>query len=111
LLPLLSSDWALIRRARRARGIDAGKLPQALAGSAVLFASSVYALLVAAVRRATRLALAMDSRGFASANRRTAARVPVLRTRDWALVAATAATVTAANLAALMTGTWHALLG
>jgi len=111
LLPLLSADWALVRRARRARGIDAGRGPVAPAKSAALFASAVYALLVVAVRRATRLALAMDSRGFSSGKARTAARRQQVGRADWALVAVTVAVVAAANVLALVTGTWHAFLG
>ena len=108
LLPLLGLEWELIRRARRARGIDAGRSPW---GAASLFASTVYALLVAAVRRATRLALAMDSRGFASRGPRTAARRQVVQAADWALVGATAVVVAGANVLAVLTGTWHAFLG
>lgn len=111
LLPLLSADWALVHRARRARGIDAGRWPLAPFRSAALFASSIYALLVTAVRHATRLALAMDSRGFASAKRRTSARTQTVSPRDWALVAITTAVVAGANLAAVLTGTWHSFLG
>src|SRR5487761_632821 len=43
LLPLLSAEWDTIHRARRARGIDAGRSP---VRKARLFASSLYALLV-----------------------------------------------------------------
>lgn len=107
LLPLLGLEWDLIRRARRARGIDAGGSPWK---AAELFSSAVYALLVAAVRRATRLALAMDSRGFASRQPRSAARRQQVHGADWALVATTAAVVAGANALAVLTGTWHALL-
>lgn len=108
LLPLLTAEWTTIHRARRARGIDAGRSPS----SAVrLFASAVYALLVAAIRRGTRLAMAMDSRGFDSRSPRTTARQQQVRTPDWMLVAAVAAVVTAANTLAVLTGAWHPLLG
>lgn len=108
LLPLLGLEWDLIRRARRARGIDAAGSPFR---TVALFASTVYALLVAAVRRAIRLALAMDSRGFASRQPRTTARRQQVRAADWALVAVTAVVVAGANVLAVVTGTWHALLG
>ncbi|HLI58543.1 MAG TPA: energy-coupling factor transporter transmembrane component T [Solirubrobacteraceae bacterium] len=108
LLPLLAVDWATIRRARRARGIDAGHSPLA---AMRLFASAVFALLVAAIRRATRLAAAMDSRGFDSRRPRTAARRQRFRAADAALVAVTVAVVATANGAALAAGTWHPLLG
>lgn len=111
LLPLLSADWALISRARRARGIDAGGPPLNLVRGAMLFASRAYALLVAAVRRATRLALAMDSRGFGRCQQRTCARRQVMKRQDWGLIAAALVVVPTANVAALLTGTWHAFLG
>jgi energy-coupling factor transport system permease protein len=107
LLPLVSIDWQTIRRARRARGIDAGRSPL---GMAALFASAVFGLLVAAIRRATRLACAMESRGFDASGPRTAARRQVFRRSDWALVVGSAALVAGANLLALAAGTWHPLL-
>lgn len=108
LLPLLTAEWTTIHRARRARGIDAGRSPS----SAVrLFASAVYVLLVAAIRRGTRLAMAMDSRGFDSRSPRTIARHQQVRTSDWVLVAAVTAVVTGANTLAVLMGAWHPLLG
>jgi energy-coupling factor transport system permease protein len=108
LLPLLSSEWATIRRARRARGIDAGWSPVA---AVRLFGSTVFALLVAAIRRATRLAAAMDSRGFDSRRPRTAARRQSFGPADAALVAVVVAVVLIANGIAVATGTWHPVLG
>jgi energy-coupling factor transport system permease protein len=83
LLPLLSLEWQTIKTARRARGIDAGRNP---VRGLELFAGTVFTLLVGAVRRATRLALAMDARGFDAAGPRTVARPQVLRPSDVALV-------------------------
>lgn len=108
LLPLLSAEWDTIHRARRARGIDAGRSP---VRKARLFASSLYALLVGAIRRGARLAMAMDSRGFDSHRPRTIARHQQVRMADWALLAVVAATVGAANGLAVMVGAWHPLLG
>jgi energy-coupling factor transport system permease protein len=107
LLPLLAIDWQTIRRARRARGIDAGRSPF---GWAALFASGVFGLLVAAIRRATRLASAMESRGFDASGPRTSARRQAFRRRDWMLVMGSVAMVAGANLLALAAGTWHPLL-
>jgi energy-coupling factor transport system permease protein len=107
LLPLLEAEWAMIRQARRARGIDAGRSPFGLLR---LFVSTLYALLVAAIRKGTRLALAMDSRGFDSRRPRTAARVQQVHTRDAVLVAVTVLVVGGANGMAAVLGTWHALL-
>ena len=53
----------MLTLARRARGVDAGRNPVARLR---LFASTAFALLVGAIRRGTRLAVAMDARGFDS---------------------------------------------
>lgn len=108
LLPLLSTEWTTIHRARRARGIDAGHSPFGLAR---LFASAIFGLLIAAIRRATRLAMAMDSRGFDSRLPRTIARRQTVTTADWLLVLSTLGVVTAANILAVLAGVWHPLLG
>ena len=63
LVPLLGQEWQMLALARRARGIDAGRNPVARLR---LFASTAFALLVGAIRRGTRLAVAMDARGFDS---------------------------------------------
>ena len=99
LLPLMGAEWQSIKAARRARGIDAGRNPLR---HLELFAGTVFALLVGAVRRGTRLALAMDARGFDATGPRTLARPQVVRQSDVALVVgafgllATAATVSIA---------------
>jgi energy-coupling factor transport system permease protein len=99
LLPLMGLEWQTIKAARRARGIDAGRSPLR---HIQLFAGTVFTLLVGAVRRGTRLALAMDARGFDATNPRTVARPQVIRPSDVALVIgafvllATAATVSIA---------------
>jgi energy-coupling factor transport system permease protein len=83
MLPLMGMEWRTITTARRARGIDAGRNPMR---RLELFAGTVFTLLVGAVRRATRLALAMDARGFDGSGPRTVARPQVLRPSDVALV-------------------------
>ncbi|MEV8515729.1 energy-coupling factor transporter transmembrane component T [Dactylosporangium sp. NPDC051484] len=62
LAPLLADEYRLIRLARRARGTRAG-----------LF-STLFGLLVAAIRRGIRLATAMEARGFDRGGPRTIAR-------------------------------------
>ena len=106
LLPLLSVEWQVIRRARRARGIDAGR---SHLGAARLFTSTVFGLLVSAIRRATRLASAMESRGFDAGGPRTVARRQVFRPGDWALLAGAVVAVGGANALAVVLGTWHPL--
>lgn len=88
LLPVLVEEWELLTLARRARGIDAGWSPVARIG---LFLSTVFALLVGAVRRAERLATAMDARGFAAADARgrSSARTQLVGRADLGLLAGT----------------------
>jgi energy-coupling factor transport system permease protein len=87
-LPILAIEWQLLGMARRARGVSAGWSPMAAARLAF---GKLLALLVGAVRRATRLALAMDARGFDAAERRTIARPQSMRIADWGLIAVAAA--------------------
>lgn len=92
LLPLLAEEWLVLGMARRARGIDTGWSPVRLLRG---FAGRTFALLVGSLRRAGRLALAMDARGFGSGTARTFAREQPWRLRDSGLVVATLAAVAA----------------
>ena len=103
LLPLLAADWHQIARARRARGLDAGWSPVARAR---LGFSRVFAVLVGAIRRAVRLARAMEARGFDAGVPRTVARPQPMRAADWALVLAAVAAVGIATAVAVAAGTW-----
>ena len=85
MLPLMAEEWQILRMARRARGVSAGWSP--VAGVRLAF-GMLLALLVGAVRRATRLATAMEARGFGSAPCRTVARRQRMRGADWSLLAA-----------------------
>jgi energy-coupling factor transport system permease protein len=67
-------------------------------------------LLVAAIRRATRLAVAMDGRGFADPGCRTLARPRAVTARDWLLVVASLAVAALASAASIAAGTWRFLL-
>ncbi|GIF16163.1 energy-coupling factor transporter transmembrane component T family protein [Actinoplanes teichomyceticus] len=84
LLPLLAAEWRMLTLARRARGVDAGRNP---AARLRLFVSTAFALLVGALRRGVRLAVAMDARGFDSGTPRTHARVQRFTRADTALLA------------------------
>jgi energy-coupling factor transport system permease protein len=108
LLPLLAAEWRTIARARRARGIDAGRSPVA---ALRLFASQVVALLVGAIRRGTRLATAMDARGFDSGISRTFARRQVVTAPDVALVAGAMLVTSLAVAVSMSIGTWQPVLG
>ena len=108
LVPLLATEWQTIRLARRARGIEPGRNPVA---HVRLFAGTAFALLVAAVRRATRLATAMDARGFDSGIERTNARGSRLRRRDAAYLAGAAAVCLLALVLSVGSGSWHPVFG
>lgn len=84
LLPLLAAEWRQITSARRARGLEGGRNP---VRRARLFASTMFALLVGAIRRAGRLAAAMDARGFDAGIPRTHAREQRMRPGDWVVLA------------------------
>jgi energy-coupling factor transport system permease protein len=106
-LRLLAVEWETIRLARRARGVDAGANPVARVR---LLGSTAFALLVGAIRRGTRLATAMDARGFDSGIPRTNARGSHLHPRDAWFVAGTAAVCTAAVTLSVLTGAWSPIL-
>ena len=119
LVPLLAAEWETIRLARRARGVDGGANPVA---HARLLASTAFALLVGAIRRGTRLATAMDARGFDSGVVRTNARgfdSGVVRTNargsrlraldGWSVAAAVALSAVAVT-ASVLSGAWSPIL-
>lgn len=83
LVGYLDDEWRMISMARRARGIAAGRNPITWLR---LFASTAFGLLVGAIRRGTRLAVAMDARGFDAGLPRTVARPQPWRFADWLLV-------------------------
>lgn len=85
MLPILAVEWQLLGMARRARGVSPGWSP--LAAARLAF-GKLLALLVGAVRRSTRLALAMDARGFGAIPSRTIARPQRIRLADWGLLLA-----------------------
>ncbi|MDP9467221.1 MAG: energy-coupling factor transporter transmembrane protein EcfT [Chloroflexota bacterium] len=84
MLPMLAVEWQILGMARRARGVSGGRSPVAAVRLAF---GMLLALLVGAVRRATRLATAMEARGFGIAPCRTIARPQQMRPADWWLLA------------------------
>jgi len=106
LLPLMATEWRTIRMARRARGVDAGRNPLA---HVRLFGGTVFTLLVGAVRRGTRLAFAMDARGFDATGPRTVARPQVVRRSDFVLVAGAFVLMAAAVAASAALGAFRPL--
>ena len=107
LAPLLAADWETLGRARRARGLSAGANP---VRAVRLFAGKVFALLVGAVRRASRLAAAMEARGFDSGRPRTAAREQRFDRADVLLIAASVLVTASAVGLSVVTGAWDPLL-
>ena len=61
-------------------------------------------------RRATRLALAMDARGFGSRDCRTLARPRAITAADWSFLAAAVLLATLATAASLALGTYRPLI-
>ena len=108
LLPLLDQEWRMITLARRARGVDAGRNPLARLR---LFVSTAFALLVGALRRGGRLAVAMDARGFDSGHPRTYARRQFFTAADAALMAGALALSAAALTISVLTGMFRGILG
>lgn len=107
LAPLMVTEWQSIRLARRARGVDSGGNPIV---AVRLFAGGAFTLLVGTIRRGSRLAVAMDARGFDSSSSRTArtfARSSVLGRRDYAFAAAALVVCIAATALSVATGLWH----
>jgi len=93
--PFMAGDWTVIAAARRLRGIGSGGVTGRIrdAGDRLLV------MLVSAIRRAERLALAMDTRGFDSGIRRSHFRELHVTWRDWlTMVAAVAVAVAALAL-------------
>jgi energy-coupling factor transport system permease protein len=107
LVPLLADEWELLTLARRARGVDAGRNPLARAR---LFASTTFALLVGAIRRGTRLATAMDARGFDSRLPRSVSRPQRFTTADAAVVAGAVGVAAIAIGTSIATGTFRLLM-
>ncbi|WP_243698035.1 ATP-binding cassette domain-containing protein [Curtobacterium sp. PhB191] len=101
MMTLLVDDWRQLAMARRARGVaDTGRLRRG--------ASMAFALLVLALRRATTLAVAMESRGFGAPGRRTWARVARFAWPEWAMVAVLVGIGVASIAVAVAAGTWRA---
>ncbi len=108
LLPMLGDEWQQLALARRARGIDSGGNPVA---ALRIFASMTFALLVGAIRRGTRLAAAMDARGFDSGIARTSARETRFGWPDAALIVAALALAVLALGVSVWLSTYRSVVG
>jgi energy-coupling factor transport system permease protein len=103
LVPLLVTEFESVRLAQRTRGVEAGRNPVARVR---MLAGIGFTLLVGAVRRGSRLATAMDARGFDSGIPRTNARGSAVRRRDAAFVAGAVVACAAAVTLSVTTGAW-----
>ncbi|RLP09736.1 energy-coupling factor transporter transmembrane component T family protein [Propionibacterium australiense] len=101
MLSLFLEDWRTLGQARRARGLgDTGRFRR--------WATMAFALLVFAIRRGTRLATAMEARGFDAehARNRTWARPSRLGRADLAAAVIALALVVSSLAAAIVAGTF-----
>lgn len=108
LAPAIAHEWQILRLARRARGVSAGRSPLA---AIRIGAGQLLGLLVSSMRRATRLATAMEARGFGSRPCRSVARPRAMRRGDWLLLAAGALVGSGAIAVSTWLGAWRFLFG
>lgn len=108
LVPLLAQEWQTIAMARRARGVDAGRSPVT---AVRLFAGQMMSLLVGAIRRGSRMALAMEARGFGAMPCRSVARVQRMRPADWGWLLGAGVLAASAIGVSVALGTWRPLFG
>ncbi|OMB97259.1 ABC transporter [Mycobacterium sp. NS-7484] len=100
LVGLLGQDWRYLGYARRARGVADHARLRRMAGQA-------FALLVFAVRRGSKLATAMEARGFGAYPNRTWARPSPFGVREFALIAAGLVIAAVAVGVSMAVGTWN----
>lgn len=104
LVGLFLQDWKALELARRARGVaDRGRVRR--------FVGQAFALLVLSIRRGSKLATAMEARGFGGSTRRTWARRSRLGWRDAVLLLMAAGIGAAAVTVSVLTGNWNFVVG
>ncbi len=103
LVGLFIEDWRSLGLARRARGVGDS-------GAIVRFARQAFALLVLSVRRGSKLATAMEAKGFGSSRPRTWARPSVFAGPEWLLMAIAAGIAVAAVAVSVAAGSWSFVL-
>ena len=104
LTSLFREDWRSLELARRARGLSDDSVLRRFAGQA-------FALLVIAIRRGTKLATAMEARGFGSDIPRTWARRSVLHAQDLLIVTVAGVIAAAAVAISMAVGAWNPVFG
>lgn len=104
LIGLFLDDWRSLELARRARGLaDQGRLRR--------FGTQAFALLVLSIRRGSKLATAMEARGFGGGIRRSWARESRFGAREWGLIAIGAVIAIVSVLVSVVTGHWNFIAG
>jgi energy-coupling factor transport system permease protein len=104
MVGLFLDDWRTLELARRARGVaDHGRLRR--------FLGMAFALLVLSIRRGSKLATAMEARGFGAPGARTWARESPFAGAEWTLMGVSLAIALVATAAAVAAGTWNFILG
>jgi energy-coupling factor transport system permease protein len=104
MLSLFADDWRQLELARRARGVaDTGKIRR--------FAGQALALLVLAIRRGSKLATAMEARGFGSAGTRTWARESRFGRADLLVVFLGLLVAALVVIVSVVSGSWNLVLG
>nr|WP_202129437.1 energy-coupling factor transporter transmembrane component T [Rathayibacter rathayi] len=104
---LLVDDWRTLSMARRARGVADGRGAVHALRS---LASRSFSLLVLAIRRGSRLATAMEAKGFGSGIPRTWARESRLGAGDLLLLAGAVAISATAVTVSILSGAWSFVL-
>lgn len=104
MVGLFLDDWRALGLARRARGVaDQGRVRR--------FVGMAFALLVLSIRRGSKLATAMEARGFGGSKRRTWARAAKWGRDEWMLLLVGAALSAVAVTASVLTGSWSFIFG
>lgn len=103
LVGLLTADWRSLELARRARGVgDSGRVRRLLGQG--------MALLVLSIRRGSKLATAMEARGFGGPTRRSWARPSSFGWAEWVTIAVGVALGAVAVGVAVISGHWNLVL-
>lgn len=100
MFTLLQDDWRALGQSRRSRGLGDGNVIKRVL-------SQAFNLLVVSIRRGTKLATAMEARGFGSELPRSQARESRLHAVDWGFYLICAAVPAIALIRAYCTGYWH----
>ena len=100
MFTLLQDDWRALGQSRRSRGLGDGSAIKRVF-------SQAFSLLVVSIRRGTKLATAIEARGFGSDAPRSQARESKLHAVDWVFYAICVAVPAIALYTAYRTGYWN----